>query len=105
MNFDANFDTLPHLRLMKELFFQAFGTPRAHPKSKPFVDRVRHAEPVPQVLSGAMGRGSPAPLPHRRIAASPHRRIAASPHRTPRRIAASHPSVGEVNESKTSASL
>lgn len=25
---------------MKELFMQAFGTPRAHPKSKPFVDRI-----------------------------------------------------------------
>lgn len=40
LNFDANFDTRPELQLMKEVLFQAFGTPRAHPKSKPFVDRI-----------------------------------------------------------------
>jgi len=40
LNFDANFDTRPELKLMKEVLFQAFGTPRAHPKSKPFVDRM-----------------------------------------------------------------
>eukprot|EP00042_Codosiga_hollandica_P036895 m.286309 g.286309 ORF g.286309 m.286309 type:complete len:315 (-) comp54986_c0_seq5:200-1144(-) len=40
LNFDQSFDTVPHLTVLKELFFQAFGTPRMHPKSKPFVDRV-----------------------------------------------------------------
>jgi hypothetical protein len=40
LNFDSKFDELPHLQLLKELFFQTFATPRAHPKSKPFVDRV-----------------------------------------------------------------
>jgi len=40
LNFEAAFDTEPELRLLKELLFQAFGTPRSHPKSKPFVDRV-----------------------------------------------------------------
>lgn len=28
------------MQLLKEMFVQAFGTPRAHPKSKPFTDRV-----------------------------------------------------------------
>jgi hypothetical protein len=27
-------------QLLKELFIDTFGTPRGHPKSKPFVDRV-----------------------------------------------------------------
>lgn len=40
INFDQHFDKLPQLQLLKELFIQAFATPRAHPKSKPFVDRV-----------------------------------------------------------------
>ena len=40
LNFESVFDQVPELMLMKELLFQAFGTPRSHPKSKPFVDRV-----------------------------------------------------------------
>jgi len=30
----------PHLRLLKLLFTQVFGTPKGHPKSKPFIDHV-----------------------------------------------------------------
>ena len=40
LNFDARFDTEPHLQLLKVVLGDAFGTPRGHPKSKPFVDRV-----------------------------------------------------------------
>jgi len=40
LTFDASFDRLPHLKLTKALFTQVFGTPRGHPKSKPFVDRI-----------------------------------------------------------------
>ena len=40
LDFDANFDTMPHFQLMKQLLTDAFGTPRGHPKSKPFIDRV-----------------------------------------------------------------
>jgi ribosome biogenesis protein BRX1 len=40
LTFDESFDTLAHLKLLKELFTIVFGTPRGHPKSKPFVDRV-----------------------------------------------------------------
>lgn len=36
--FDKPFDELPHLKLLKELFTQTFGTPRNHPKSTPFFD-------------------------------------------------------------------
>ena len=39
-SFDNSFDTIDHLKLVKELFVDVFGTPRGHPKSKPFVDRV-----------------------------------------------------------------
>lgn len=38
--FDSAFETSPHMRLLKELFMQIFGTPNRHPKSKPFFDRV-----------------------------------------------------------------
>jgi len=38
--FDKSFDLLPHLQLLKELFTQVFGTPKGHPKAKPFVDHV-----------------------------------------------------------------
>lgn len=38
--FDDKFDDKPHTRLMKELLMQTFGTPRNHPKSKPFFDHV-----------------------------------------------------------------
>jgi ribosome biogenesis protein BRX1 len=40
LTFDSNFDKLDHLQLLKELFVDTFGTPRGHPKSKPFIDRV-----------------------------------------------------------------
>ena len=40
LSFDDSFDDLGHLKLLKEMFIDIFGTPRGHPKSKPFVDRV-----------------------------------------------------------------
>lgn len=40
LSFDAPFDELPHLRLIKDLFIQAVGTARNHPRSKPFFDHV-----------------------------------------------------------------
>jgi ribosome biogenesis protein BRX1 len=40
LNFDATFDSKPHLQLLKGLLTDTFGTPRGHPKSKPFIDRV-----------------------------------------------------------------
>lgn len=40
LSFDQAFDNFAHLRLLKALFVDVFGTPRGHPKSKPFVDRV-----------------------------------------------------------------
>mmetsp|Transcript_11289 Transcript_11289/g.25928 ORF Transcript_11289/g.25928 Transcript_11289/m.25928 type:complete len:357 (-) Transcript_11289:155-1225(-) len=59
--FDKHFSELPHLKVMKELMLQAMGTPRNHPKSKPFHDHVisfywldhkiwfRHYQVVPEV--------------------------------------------------------
>lgn len=38
--FDEIFDTEPHWRCMKEMFVQTFGTPKGHPKMKPFIDHV-----------------------------------------------------------------
>ena len=38
--FDKNFEQLSYLKLMKGLFTQVFGTPRNHPKSKPFHDHI-----------------------------------------------------------------
>jgi len=40
LTFDESFGRIPHLKLLKELFVRTLGTPRGHPKSKPFVDRV-----------------------------------------------------------------
>ncbi|KAK7101096.1 hypothetical protein V1264_023938 [Littorina saxatilis] len=40
LSFDKAFDGTAHLKLMKELFIQVFGTPNFHPKSQPFFDRV-----------------------------------------------------------------
>merc|ERR1712157_345962 len=40
LTFDESFDKHAHLKLLKALFTDVFGTPRGHPKSKPFVDRV-----------------------------------------------------------------
>jgi len=44
LSFDKNFDTQPHLMLLKELFIQVFGTPKHHPKSQPFFDHVFNFE-------------------------------------------------------------
>lgn len=40
LSFDAKFDEVPHLKLLKELFTQTFGVPNHHPKSQPFIDHV-----------------------------------------------------------------
>merc|ERR1712137_399590 len=40
LTFSSEFDSEPHLQLMKELFQQTFGTPNNHPKSKPFFDHI-----------------------------------------------------------------
>jgi len=40
LSFDGPFDQVPHLKLVKSTFSQIFGTPRGHPKSKPFIDRI-----------------------------------------------------------------
>mmetsp|Transcript_32619 Transcript_32619/g.73929 ORF Transcript_32619/g.73929 Transcript_32619/m.73929 type:complete len:368 (-) Transcript_32619:95-1198(-) len=38
--FDPQFGELSYLRLARQLLIQAFGTPRNHPKSKPFHDHI-----------------------------------------------------------------
>lgn len=38
--FDDAFDSAPHWQLLRELFLQVFGSPKGHPKVKPFVDHV-----------------------------------------------------------------
>jgi ribosome biogenesis protein BRX1 len=40
LHFDKHFGELAELKLMKTLLIQAFGTPRNHPKSKPFHDHI-----------------------------------------------------------------
>ncbi|KAH8398344.1 hypothetical protein KR215_008657 [Drosophila sulfurigaster] len=40
LSFDAKFDELPHLKLLKELLVQTFSVPNHHPKSQPFIDHV-----------------------------------------------------------------
>lgn len=40
IHFDKEFETHPHLRVIKSLLHQTFNTPRYHPLSKPFVDHV-----------------------------------------------------------------
>lgn len=40
LHFDRAFETTPHLRVVKSLLHMAFNTPRYHPKSKPFIDRI-----------------------------------------------------------------
>eukprot|EP01069_Polyplicarium_translucidae_P005457 Polyplicarium_translucidae@DN2792_c0_g1_i1.p1 len=42
LSFDSAFQKEPEYKLLKELFTHAFGTPRNHPKSKPFFDHVFH---------------------------------------------------------------
>jgi len=65
LHFDSNFDELAELKLTKTLLLQAFGTPRNHPKSKPFHDHVmsfyyldkkiwfRHYQITPETPEGA----------------------------------------------------
>jgi len=40
LSFDANFDSQPHLQVIKELFTHTFGVPKGARKTKPFVDHV-----------------------------------------------------------------
>jgi len=40
LSFDKEFDTTPYYTLIKELFTQAFGAPKGHPKTKPFIDHI-----------------------------------------------------------------
>jgi ribosome biogenesis protein BRX1 len=40
LSFDANFDSAPHLRVIKELLLHIFGVPKGARKTKPFVDHV-----------------------------------------------------------------
>jgi ribosome biogenesis protein BRX1 len=40
LSFDEGFNKSVHLKIIKELFIQAFGVPNHHPKSQPFVDKV-----------------------------------------------------------------
>ena len=40
LHFDAEFDSIPHLRIVKALFTDIFNTPQYHPRSKPFVDHM-----------------------------------------------------------------
>ncbi|KZF20596.1 Brix-domain-containing protein [Xylona heveae TC161] len=40
LSFDSNFDSAPHLRVLKELFTHTFGVPKGARKTKPFVDHV-----------------------------------------------------------------
>jgi ribosome biogenesis protein BRX1 len=40
LSFDKAFDTVDHLKIVKHVMVDVFGTPRGHPKSKPFVDRA-----------------------------------------------------------------
>eukprot|EP00904_Undaria_pinnatifida_P006005 jgi/Undpi1/2534/HiC_scaffold_13.g05913.m1 len=40
LNFDAKFNQTPHWKVVKGILMDIFNTPRGHPKSKPFIDRV-----------------------------------------------------------------
>jgi ribosome biogenesis protein BRX1 len=40
LNFDSGFDSEPHFQVIKGLLTDVFSTPKGHPKSKPFVDRI-----------------------------------------------------------------
>ena len=40
VTFDESFTRVPSMKVLKPLLIDIFGTPRGHPKSKPFVDRV-----------------------------------------------------------------
>ena len=54
LQFDSSFGKFNHLQLLKYLFVDIFGTPRGHPKIKPFVDRLwgfYHADKKVRYLS------------------------------------------------------
>lgn len=40
LHFDKHFDDISYLKLIKQMFIQTLGTPRNHPKSKPFHDHI-----------------------------------------------------------------
>lgn len=40
LHFDNAFQQQPHLRMLRTMLIQMFGTPRNHPKSKPFHDHI-----------------------------------------------------------------
>lgn len=40
LSFDANFDSQPHLQVVKELLLHIFGVPKGARRSKPFIDHV-----------------------------------------------------------------
>jgi ribosome biogenesis protein BRX1 len=40
LHFDADFETLPHLQLLRPLITEVFGTQQGHPQSKPFIDHI-----------------------------------------------------------------
>lgn len=40
LSFDDQFETQPHLLLLKEMLIQTFGVPNHHPKSQPFFDHI-----------------------------------------------------------------
>lgn len=40
LSFSNEFDTIPNLQLSKQMLTKIFNTPRGHPQSKPFVDRL-----------------------------------------------------------------
>jgi ribosome biogenesis protein BRX1 len=40
LSFDRIFDCQPHYQLLRAILTDIFSTPRGHPKSKPFIDRV-----------------------------------------------------------------
>eukprot|EP01105_Mastigella_eilhardi_P006037 TRINITY_DN17651_c0_g1_i1.p1 TRINITY_DN17651_c0_g1~~TRINITY_DN17651_c0_g1_i1.p1 ORF type:complete len:366 (+),score=120.48 TRINITY_DN17651_c0_g1_i1:104-1099(+) len=40
LSFDAAFDSQLHWKTVKELFIQVFASPKAHPKTKPFIDHI-----------------------------------------------------------------
>ena len=42
LSFDESFKKVPNLKIFKNLAKDAFGIPKFHPKSQPFVDKVFH---------------------------------------------------------------
>lgn len=69
LSFDAAFDSLPHLKLIKELLIQIFSPLSTNPKIIPYIDRVysffyvdnkiwfRHYQVVEKSVSKQLGRG------------------------------------------------